>query len=122
MSVDICPTNSNVFVSGACDTFAKVWDMREGGKSSQTFRTHKKDINAVQFFPDGRAFATGSDDGTCRIYDLRADRELIVLGSPSLDASVTSVAFSQSGRLLFAGYEDNECRVGFLLTYFFSSF
>ncbi|KAK7208019.1 WD40-repeat-containing domain protein [Myxozyma melibiosi] len=111
MSVDICPTNSNVFVSGACDAFAKVWDMREGGKSAQTFRTHKKDINAVQFFPDGRAFATGSDDGTCRLYDLRADRELMVLSSPPLDVSVTSIAFSHSGRLLFAGYENSECRI-----------
>ncbi|KAK9462378.1 WD40-repeat-containing domain protein [Lipomyces oligophaga] len=110
MCVDICPTNSNIFVSGACDTYAKVWDIR-AGKSVQTFRTHKQDINTVQFFPDGLAFGTGSDDATCRLFDLRADREMNCYSTPSLSASVTSIAFSRSGRLLFAGYEDNECRV-----------
>ena len=29
-----------------------------------------------QFFPNGNAFATGSDDATCRLFDIRADQEL----------------------------------------------
>ena len=28
----------------------------------------------VQFFPNGQAFATGSDDATCRLFDIRADQ------------------------------------------------
>jgi guanine nucleotide-binding protein G(I)/G(S)/G(T) subunit beta-1 len=83
MSISINPTNNNVFVSGACDTFAKLWDIRTG-KAVQTFSGHESDINAVQFFPDGNAFGTGSDDTTCRLFDIRADRELNVyqVGSP----------------------------------------
>jgi guanine nucleotide-binding protein G(I)/G(S)/G(T) subunit beta-1 len=75
MSISINPTNQNVFVSGACDAFAKLWDIRTG-KAVQTFAGHESDINAIQFFPDGNAFGTGSDDTSCRLFDIRADREL----------------------------------------------
>lgn len=75
MSLSINPTNQNIFVSGACDAFAKLWDIRTG-KAVQTFNGHESDINAIQFFPDGNAFGTGSDDASCRLFDIRADREL----------------------------------------------
>lgn len=75
MSISINPTNQNIFVSGACDAFAKLWDIRTG-KAVQTFAGHESDINAIQFFPDGNAFGTGSDDTSCRLFDIRADREL----------------------------------------------
>lgn len=75
MSISINPTNQNLFVSGACDYFAKLWDVRTG-KAVQTFNGHESDINAIQFFPDGNAFGTGSDDASCRLFDIRADREL----------------------------------------------
>jgi guanine nucleotide-binding protein G(I)/G(S)/G(T) subunit beta-1 len=39
--------NSNTFVSGACDSTAKLWDIRTG-KAVQTFTGHDSDINAVQ--------------------------------------------------------------------------
>lgn len=38
--------NQNVFVSGACDATAKLWDIRTG-KAVQTFVGHESDINAV---------------------------------------------------------------------------
>lgn len=75
MSISINPTNQNVFVSGACDAFAKLWDIRTG-RAVQTFAGHESDINAIQFFPDGNAFGTGSDDASCRLFDIRADREM----------------------------------------------
>ncbi|KAF8534296.1 WD40-repeat-containing domain protein [Trichophaea hybrida] len=110
MSLSINPTNQNIFVSGACDAFAKLWDVRTG-KAVQTFAGHESDINAVQFFPDGNAFGTGSDDATCRLFDIRADRELNNYSSDQILCGITSVAFSVSGRLLFAGYDDFECKV-----------
>jgi guanine nucleotide-binding protein G(I)/G(S)/G(T) subunit beta-1 len=110
MSLSINPTNQNIFVSGACDAFAKLWDIRTG-KAVQTFAGHESDINAVQFFPDGNAFGTGSDDATCRLFDIRADRELNQYSSEQILCGITSVAFSVSGRLLFAGYDDFECKV-----------
>lgn len=38
--------SQNVFVSGACDATAKLWDIRSG-KAVQTFTGHESDINAV---------------------------------------------------------------------------
>jgi guanine nucleotide-binding protein G(I)/G(S)/G(T) subunit beta-1 len=64
-----------------------------------------------RFFPDGQAFATGSDDASCRLFDMRADRELNIYANNNILCGITSVAFSGSGRLLFAGYEDYNVNV-----------
>jgi guanine nucleotide-binding protein G(I)/G(S)/G(T) subunit beta-1 len=61
---------------------------------------------SYRFFPNGNAIGSGSDDGSCRLFDLRADRELNTYSNESIIYGVTSVAFSKSGRLLFAGYDD----------------
>ncbi|KAL1915395.1 uncharacterized protein VTP21DRAFT_6853 [Calcarisporiella thermophila] len=114
MSISLSPSNPNVFVSGACDATARLWDLRTPPtsiRSLQTFTGHESDINAVHFFPNGDAFGTGSDDGTCRLFDLRADRELNQYGHESIMCGITSVSFSVSGRLLFAGYDNFECNV-----------
>jgi len=66
---------------------------------------------SFRFFPDGNAFATGSDDASCRLFDLRADRELNQYTHDNVLCGITSVAFSVSGRLLFAGYDDFNCNV-----------
>lgn len=60
----------------------------------------------LQFFPNGNAVITGSDDATCKLYDLRADQELITYQDSSIMCGVTSLAPSLSGRLLLAGYDD----------------
>jgi len=108
MSVATNPVDKNTFVSGSCDATAKLWDIRTG-KCAQTFVGHEADINAVSFFPNGNAFATASDDASCRLFDLRADRELMHYSMDSIMCGITSVAFSASGRYLFAGYDDFNC-------------
>jgi len=140
MSISIHPTDKNVFVSGGLDGLAKVWDVRTE-KSVQQFE-EIRDINAIQFFPNGHCFGTASEDSCCRLYDLRADRELMIyqvnasstssLGSsadlnPSTTLTstgsstnlnessspnpATSLAFSLSGKYLFAGYDDRNCYI-----------
>ncbi|MCO5609440.1 hypothetical protein L7F22_063666 [Adiantum nelumboides] len=109
MSISLSP-HPSIFVSGACDAVAKLWDIRTG-KSVQSFSGHESDINAVQFFPNGDAFATGSDDASCRLFDLRADRELCQYTHDNILCGITSVGFSSSGRVLFAGYDDYNVNV-----------
>lgn len=41
-----------------------------------TFRNNSGAINALQMSPDSRWVATGSDDGSLRIWDVVADKEL----------------------------------------------
>lgn len=95
----------NTFVSGACDATAKLWDIRTG-KCESSFVDHESDINSVACFPDGQGFSTGSDDGSCKLFDLRSDQCINTFSDPALVQGVTSIAFSKSGRLLFAGYDD----------------
>lgn len=45
------------------------------------------------------------------MYDLRADQEVIGYQDSSLNAGVTSLALSNSGRLIFAGYDDFNCHI-----------
>jgi len=108
MSVAICPTDNNIFVSGSCDSNAKLWDTREK-KCVLTFSGHESDINSVAFFPSGNAIGTGSDDSSCRLWDLRAVCELNQYGNERILCGITSVEFSKSGRLMFAGYDDYSC-------------
>ncbi|MPC82182.1 Guanine nucleotide-binding protein G(I)/G(S)/G(T) subunit beta-1 [Portunus trituberculatus] len=70
-----------------------------------------KFCSSFQFFPNGHAFATGSDDATCRLFDIRADQELAMYSHDNIICGITSVAFSKSGRLLLAGYDDFNCNV-----------
>ena len=63
-------------------------------------------VACVQFFPNGFAFGTGSDDATCRLFDIRADQEVGMYSHDNIICGITSAAFSKSGRLLFAGYDD----------------
>ncbi|XP_048471899.1 guanine nucleotide-binding protein subunit beta-5 isoform X2 [Rhincodon typus] len=106
LCLDLAPSETgHTFVSGGCDKKAMIWDMRSG-QCIQSFETHESDINSVRYFPSGDAFASGSDDATCRLYDLRADREVAVYSKDSIIFGASSVDFSLSGRLLFAGYND----------------
>lgn len=139
MSVSPHPSNLHLFVSGSCDTEAKLWDIRLGGAVAQvrprrqqnpmafkfgrdleevegtpvgsqmTFSGHESDINSVHFFPDGNSFGTGSDDASCRLFDLRCFQEVNSFRHQRILCGITSVAFSVSGRLLFGGYDDFSC-------------
>jgi len=68
-------------------------------------------MSLSRFFPNGDAFATGSDDASCRLFDIRADRELNTYTHDNILCGITSVAFSISGRILFGGYDDWTCNV-----------
>ncbi|KAI6195406.1 hypothetical protein M3Y96_01227900 [Aphelenchoides besseyi] len=105
-SVDIPRSDTgNIFISGGADRHALVWDIRTG-QCVQSFEGHEADINSVRFHPNGDTFATGSDDASCRLFDLRADRQVCVYEKESILFPVNGVDFSVSGRILFAGYGD----------------
>jgi len=127
MSVSTNPTDQNIFVSGSCDASAKVWDIRtkkctqsfgestlgdsSSGSSSNNLNlyAHNSDINSVDFLQNGKTFATGSDDSTARIFDMRSYSQLNMFYQMSRRSCLTSVAASKQGRLLFCGYDDYNC-------------
>jgi len=105
MSVSINP-DKKIFVSGSCDTTAKVFDMGSGDCVG-TFVGHEADINAVEWFRDDQAFASGSDDSTLRFFDRRAYSQLNHYAEGKFISGVTSLCFSTSGKYLFGGYDDS---------------
>jgi len=105
MSLSLNPNDENMFVSASCDATAKVWDTRVGG-ATHTFPGHESDINSVAFMPNGHSFGTGSDDSSCRLFDIRAYGQVNMFQNEKILCGITSVDFSKTGRIMFAGYDD----------------
>ena len=71
---------------------------------------HSAPIFSVAFGPDGRTLASGSDDGTVRLWDTRTNKQL---GDPLTghDGTVYGVAFSPDGRRLATSGADHTVRL-----------
>jgi WD40 repeat protein len=70
---------------------------------------HSGAVYAVAFSPDGKTLASGSADGTVRLWDLATHRQI---GSPLTghNGPVWSVAFSPDGTTLASGGDDRTIR------------
>jgi WD40 repeat protein len=61
---------------------------------------HTENVMAVAFSPDGTTLASGSDDGTVRVWDVSTGKELNML---RLAGQCKGVAFSPDGKMLAIG-------------------
>uniref|UniRef100_A0A8C5AQY9 Guanine nucleotide binding protein (G protein), beta 5b n=1 Tax=Gadus morhua TaxID=8049 RepID=A0A8C5AQY9_GADMO len=114
-------TNSDMqLLTSSGDGTCALWDV-ESGQLLQSFHGHTADVLSLNLAPSetGNTFVSGGCDKkanvwdmlpcasvSCRLYDLRADREVAVYQKDSIIFGASSVDFSLSGRLLFAGYND----------------
>ena len=83
----------HAFTASADKTVA-LWDTATGGRVRQ-FKGHQGFVNTVCPARDGFVLASGSDDGSARLWDARGGRAR-VLGHPF---PVTAVSMAHDGDL-----------------------
>jgi len=66
------PTERDVFISCSADQTVCVWDTRQRAKPALRVKTHDSDVNVLSWNRLANSMvATGADDGSLRIWDLR---------------------------------------------------
>ncbi|CAA91460.1 U5 small nuclear ribonucleoprotein 40 kDa protein [Caenorhabditis elegans] len=101
-------TDSSSLVSCGTDKSVRVWDM-ETGTCARRFRTHTDFVNAVH--PSRRGVtlvASASDDGTCRVHDMRTKEPVKTYTNRYQQTAVT---FNDSSDQVISGGIDNVLKV-----------
>ncbi|KAH3765576.1 guanine nucleotide-binding protein beta subunit [Pelomyxa schiedti] len=107
MTVAVSPSNQNEFVSGACDTRTRIYDIRDPNPVI-TWSDADCDINSVCVSGNGTLYASAGDESICRVYDRRSTRAAAAFKHESVLCGTTSVAFSASGHSLFSTCDSGE--------------
>lgn len=77
-----------------------VWD-RASGKLVAAFNCGCGHINCLAFSPDGKAIATGGEDGTVNIWDTSKWKAVATFRKQA--KSIKSIAYSPAGKLIASG-------------------
>jgi WD40 repeat protein len=79
------------------------------GREVRTLSGHTARITSVAFSPDSKTLASGSDDGTIRMWDVTNGQKLSSVSGYS--GAVTSVAFSPDGKFITIDSGDSTIRL-----------
>lgn len=79
---------------------------------------HSSGVNAVVISPDGKMIASGSDDTTIKLWNLKTGKEITTLGQSSSNwfVGIKSIAISPNGQVLVSGSEDKTIKIWQLTT------
>jgi WD40 repeat protein len=94
------------YVLSAQDAVATVWERRTGAPK-KTIRGDAL-ISALAIGPDEKVAATGSDDGTVRVFNISTGEEVARMGHAN---AIGAVAFSPDGRYVASGGADHLVRI-----------
>jgi WD40 repeat protein len=102
--------------TGGSDRVARLWDVRPSvvsdgivplGEVEQQLEGHLGRVGAVAFNRDAGLVATGSTDGTARVWE---DGALVTI-LPGHESFVTGVEFRPDGRLIATASRDRRARI-----------
>jgi len=66
-SVSLNPAKTKFVTGGSTELWVRVYDFQTG-KEMEVYKGHHGPIHTVSFSPDGGLYATGSEDGTIRLW------------------------------------------------------
>ena len=96
---------------GSITDFNKIWDFKRG-EHLQALDGHSGSVKSVCWAPDGQTLASGSDDGTVRIWDWNLGTKLATCRSVlSATYAVSTVIISYELELVVAGCGDGRVRL-----------
>ncbi|KAK1404125.1 Guanine nucleotide-binding protein subunit beta-2 [Heracleum sosnowskyi] len=116
-SCQYVPDEDTHLITSSGDHTCILWDITTGLRTSVfggEFQSgHTADVLSVSINgSNSRMFVSGSCNATARLWDTRVATPSIQAANSDSDIpQVTSIAFSISGRLLFAGYANGDCYV-----------
>ncbi|CAG08067.1 unnamed protein product [Tetraodon nigroviridis] len=117
--------DDNQILTSSGDTTCALWDI-ETGQQATAFTGHTGDVMSLSLSPDYKTFVSGACDATSKLWDIRDGMcrqsftghvsdinavAAVMYSHDNIICGITSVAFSKSGRLLLAGYDDFNCNV-----------
>mmetsp|Transcript_17352 Transcript_17352/g.12404 ORF Transcript_17352/g.12404 Transcript_17352/m.12404 type:complete len:253 (-) Transcript_17352:11-769(-) len=112
LTLDVFQLDGNILATGSNDCTGRVWDIRMKNACIRVFDIKKSGVSSVKFMPENvNTIAFGCEDSLIKIYDLRAIGKVGKLKETSEFKNVSSMSFSNSGRLLFSSYNNNKIKV-----------
>jgi WD40 repeat protein len=112
----------SVLATGSSDRTIQLWARADADwldvtptpeqilfQASKTLKGHTDRVGSIVFSPDGSTLASGSDDHTVRIWDIKSEQCLEILREHT--SRVWSVAFSTDGQMLASGSDDQTVRL-----------
>jgi len=87
-------------------TSVKIWD-GSTGKEIRSLIGHTDRVRAIDYSPDGKTIATGSRDGTIRLWNAKNGEEIRKIALPKVrnkETETHDVAFSPDGMKLLSGH------------------
>ncbi|BAZ01424.1 serine/threonine protein kinase with WD-40 repeats [Tolypothrix tenuis PCC 7101] len=84
-------------------------NITENSDQPQTLKGHASDVNAVAFATDGLTLASGSDDNTIKLWNIKNNQEIRTLKGHK--KWIWAVAFSPDGKTLASGSADKTIKL-----------
>lgn len=112
LCVDSRPDTS-VVISGHSDFKVRLWDPRslEGTRVSSTFSSHKNMVSVCAWRPShAHQFLSGSNDGTIKVWDMRAHLPLYTIKAHPSKMTLCAV-WARDGEAILSGGTDGSTRL-----------
>ena len=106
------PKDNNIIISTSLDGLLKIYDIRKGNASVNTFDEHfKKEIFCSTISSNGKFLATGGGDNTVNVYDLAEMKKIFSLTGHNKEIYSVDFTYGEETKYLVSGDGLGECRL-----------